>query len=122
MPELNDSLQILHCSNNHLTYLPEINYSLQYLYCYSNLLTSFLSFNDKNLNQTEINRINNIIQRLYSAKSLFWCLKYKQKFRDWLWVRVRLPKIEQMYHPSKLNKLLNTDMSEEELDNVLSNW
>jgi len=53
---------------------------------------------------------------------LFWSLKYKQKFRNWLWIRVRLPKIEMLYHPSKLNELLNADNSEEELDNVLVNW
>jgi hypothetical protein len=54
---------------------------------------------------------------------LFWSLKYKQKFRDWLWLRVRLPKIEMLYHPSKLNELLSaSDMNDEELDNVIGAW
>jgi hypothetical protein len=73
--------------------------------------------------QEDRNRINNAFQRLYRFKLLFWSLKYKQRFRDWLWLRVRMPKIEMLYHPSKLNELLNaSDMNEEELDNVIGAW
>ena len=31
---------------------------------------------------------------LKKFKFTFYCLKFKQKFRDWLWIRVRLPKIQ----------------------------
>jgi hypothetical protein len=79
-------------------------------------------FNDWLNEEEDKNRLNNAIQCLHRFKLLFWSLKYKAQLRHWLWVRVRLPKIEKTYHPSKLNELLNADMSEEELDNVLINW
>jgi len=70
------------------------------------------------------NKINKSFQCLEHFKMLFYCLKYKAKFRKWLWLKVRLPKIEKMYHPSKFNELLDTseDLTEEELDDVLTHW
>ncbi len=68
-------------------------------------------------------RFNNATECLYRCKLLFWSLKFKTKFRDWLWLKVRLPKIEKAYHPNKLNELLNVeDMNDEELDNAIGNW
>ena len=144
LPKLNNSLQELHCSNNQLTRLPELNDSLKELYCYNNQLTILPKLNDSlkqldcshnpltsfmlehsgYLNNERKNKLNNKIQCLYRFKMLFWSLTFKTKFRDWLWMKVRLPKIEQRYHPSELNKLLNDmdDITEEELDNVLINW
>ena len=120
--KLNNSLETLNCSYNQLTSLPELNNALVILVCDDNSFPSFISIDRWHLNQEKKTRINNEFQRLYRFKLLFWSLKYKSKFRDWLWIRVRLPKIEKTYHPSKLNELLNSDMSEEELDNVLVNW
>ena len=64
------------------------------------------------------------IKCIEDFKYLFWSLKFKKKFRDWLWLKVRLPKIENMYHPSKLNNMLDTkdDITENELDNLISSW
>lgn len=57
------------------------------------------------------------------VKHLFWSLKYKQKFRDILWKKIRLPKIEKHYHPDNLKELLiDVGENEEELDNALSVW
>ncbi len=81
-----------------------------------------MSIQGGRLTQEKINIINKKFDCLHRFKSLFWSLKYKAKLRDWLWVKVKLPKIEKTYHPSKLNELLNADMSEEEFDNVISNW
>jgi hypothetical protein len=69
-------------------------------------------------------RLNDIISCLYRFQFLFWCLKLKKQFRDWLWLKVRLPKIEKTYHPTKLNELLfeKDDIDEEELDNIITNW
>ena len=65
-----------------------------------------------------------MIKCMYRFKLLFWSLKFKTQFRNWLWEKVRLPKIEKMYHPNNLNELLNEkgDMTTEELDNVIRNW
>ena len=122
LPKLNNSLIELDCSNNQLTSLPELNNALTYLVCNDNSFEIHHLYQYRYLNQEDKNRINNEFECLYRFKLLFWSLKYKAQFRHWLWVRVRLPKIEKTYHPSKLNELLNTDMSEEELDNVLINW
>ena len=123
LPKLNYSLQYLDCNHNKLICLPELNNNLQYLYCNNNLFTKIISIQPGMLTQDEKNKINNVFQCLHRFKLLFWSLKYKAQFRHWLWVRVRLPKIEMLYHPSKLNELLNaSDMSEEELDSVLVNW
>jgi len=124
LSKLNDSLQELWCYNNQLTSLPELNHSLQRLYCSNNSLPLLLEQN-KHLNHEKRNKINYIVECLYRFKFLFWSLKCKQKFRDWLWLKVRLPKIENMYHPSKLYTLLhdkNDDITEEELDRVISAW
>jgi len=53
----------------------------------------------------------------------FYCLKYKTKLRNWLWVKICLPKIEKIYHPNNLNELLHTrnNMTEEEFDNKITN-
>jgi hypothetical protein len=55
---------------------------------------------------------------------MFYCIKYKTKLRDWLWVKVRLPKIERFYHPNNLNELLHAGehMTEEELYQVICSW
>jgi hypothetical protein len=123
LPELNQSLQILWCNNNQLTFLPELKHNLRELYCNNNILP-VLIFNQQLLNQEQRNNINNAFQCIKQFKMMYYCLKYKAKLRDWLWLKVRLPKIERLYHPNNLNKLLNTGehMTEEELDDVLSNW
>ena len=122
LPKLNDSLQELVCDNNQLTSLPKLNDSLKVLYCNNNKF--IIEYSGHLPNQTK-NEINLIFRCLYRCKLLFWSLKFKQKFRDWLWLKVRLPKIENRYHPSKLNELLhdkNDDITEEELDRVISAW
>lgn len=47
------------------------------------------------------------------------CLKYKKQFRDWLWIKVRLPRIEQKYHPDNLLKLLELCDDETNLDDLI---
>ena len=122
--ELNNELIYLNCSNNQLTNLPELNNNLRELHCYNNSLLDILQIHYIYLNKKINIMIKNSFQRLYRFKFLFWSLKYKTKLRDWLWVRVRLPKIEKMYHPSKLNELLNErdNITDEELDNLISTW
>ena len=45
----------------------------------------------------------NILKR---AKFTYYCLKFKHKFRSWLWEKVRKPKIEAKYHPKNMEKLI----------------
>ena len=50
---------------------------------------------------------------------LYYSLKFKNQFRNWLWEKVRKPKIEQKYHPNYLIQKLNENT---DLDIVLINW
>ena len=54
----------------------------------------------------------------------YYSLKFKKKFRDWLWVKVREPKIQEYYTPQNLIKLLKgvDDDDEEQINIVLNNW
>ena len=61
----------------------------------------------------------NIKQRLQTWNNFryfYYCLKFKKRFRDWLWVKIREPKIRIKYsHAHLLEHLRDTDL--EELDN-----
>jgi hypothetical protein len=56
---------------------------------------------------------------LNKFRYLYYSLKFKKRFRDWLWVRIREPKIRERYSYDYLVKNLheNTD-----LDELLENW
>ncbi len=59
---------------------------------------------------------------LHRFKHTYYCLKYKQKFRDWLWVRVRLPKIMHNYSPDSLYKIIENCNTDNKLFDALDNW
>jgi len=68
--------------------------------------------------------MNIIIQSLKRIKFNIMCRKYKQKFCDWLWVKVRLPMTERKYHYGELIKLLGEidENDEETFGNTLESW
>jgi Leucine-rich repeat (LRR) protein len=144
LPPLNENLESLYCYTNKLTVLPGLNSNLDILDCCDNKLVS-LPFLPPNLSifQYMDNPIHdhvmylneghhhhhnqNIIQiarLLYNFKHLFYSLKFKRQFRDWLWVKVREPKIQEHYSPENLKKLLSgiDEDDFEELDEALNNW
>ena len=55
-------------------------------------------------------------------RELFYHLKFKQRFRDWLWKKVRLPKIERMNHPDRLRDALESADPEDDLVNVVETF
>jgi Leucine-rich repeat (LRR) protein len=121
LPQLNENLEYLYCEYNKLTSLPPLNINLQVLYCHNNKLPKIL--NDDNANITENKRklINNIAKCRYRIM----CLKYRELFRRWLWVKVRQPKIQEHYHPDKLKEILDKlgeDCDENELDEAIDRW
>jgi len=131
---LNKNLEILYCSNNRLTSL-HLNKNLQELYCSNNQLTCLsceyrLTLN-KNLqihysnnpiyeiiNSDEIDIINRKIQILNDFRYLYYCLKFKKRFRDWLWVRIREPKIRTRYS----HDYLVEHLQDNDLDEFLEKW
>ena len=123
LPELNNSLQELNCSNNKLTVLPELNHSLLYLYCDKNQLPHKL-IHSGNLTSERQTEINNTIRLLQKVKFTIMCLKYKQHFRDWLWIRVKEPAIKMKYHPNNLQELLKDVDENDEVafHDTINNW
>jgi hypothetical protein len=54
---------------------------------------------------------------LHKFREFYYHLKFKKQFRDWLWLRVREPKIKILYHYDHLS-----DLNEEnDLDLYLEN-
>jgi Leucine-rich repeat (LRR) protein len=132
LPPLNEKLEKLYCSNNKLTSLPPLNENLEILSCFNNNLICLPSFNNnlkilfctvnpiwEIIKNNNFNIIKIKVQILNNFRYLYYSLKFKKRFRDWLWVRVREPKIRKKYHPNYLIENLheNTD-----LDEVLQNW
>ena len=132
LPILNHSLQNLYCENNQLTFLPILNQSLKQLVCDPHLLNEFpdlmkimrRSHKPILLNENKKNDLNKFYQFVHRFRSLFYYLKFKEKLRNWLWLKVRLPKTERMYHPDKLKELFDDreDISDNEFHETIENW
>jgi Leucine-rich repeat (LRR) protein len=113
LPTLPQNLKELYCSNNNLTSLPTLPQKLQYLYFSNNPICEIL---DDNKSLIEIKQK---IQILNNFRYLWYCLKFKKYFRKWLWVKIREPKIQQIYDPIYLIENLK---EEDDLELVLNNW
>jgi hypothetical protein len=101
------------------------------LYCHHNRLTS-LHLNEKletiGYNKNPIHEIINSdvieiikqkMQVLDNFRYLYYCLKFKRKLRDLLWVKIREPKIRLKYSHDYLVEHLH---EETDLDELLNNW
>ena len=71
----------------------------------------------------DMNTIKQNIKILNRFRFLYYSLKFKNKFRHWLWQKVREPKIQKQYHPSRLLELLKDkdidDIDEEKFNSSL---
>jgi Leucine-rich repeat (LRR) protein len=123
LPNLPSTLTKLLCCNNQLTQLPILPPTLIHLDCQNNLLPFDHHIYETNITKyiIEMRNKNNISIRF---KELFYALKYKKRFRDLLWVRIREPKIRNKYHPDNLIKLLEDreKLTLDELDELDYNW
>ena len=127
---LNDKLETLACSFNQLTSL-RLNENLHTLYCYSNNLIYLhlnkklksIDYNDNPIyeiiNSNDKDIINQKLRVLNQFRYLYYSLKYKKQLRDWLWVKIREPKIREKYSHDYLLKNLQEDT---DLDVLLDNW
>jgi Leucine-rich repeat (LRR) protein len=124
LPILNPDLRELHCSNNQLTFLLPLNPNLLWLYIVKNPIYDIIvgSKLPSDVLLMEITR--NRIQTLYNLKYLYYSLKFKHRLREWLWVKVREPKIQEYYSPANLQKLLSgiDEQDFERFDAALSSW
>jgi Leucine-rich repeat (LRR) protein len=119
LPILNENLVCLSCGINKLTYLPSLNEKLKYIFFDNNIVHEIINNNSYIMNYNYITIIKEKIKILNNFRYLYYCLKFKKQFRDWLWKKIREPKIIKKYHPCHLIKNLNIDT---DLDNFLNNW
>lgn len=121
LPRLPYKLKILYCNHNKLTSLPDLPVSLRDLNCSYNNFPDWLA--DNTYTENSVYLIHKI-QALKRFKWLYYLLKFKKQLRDWLWVRVREPKIRDKYHPNNLMKILEEtgELDLKELDILMDQW
>ncbi len=117
MPELHTLL----CANNHLNFFPDLP-KLDFLNCSSNPVSDIFPNNEYSIQIKNNDTLLEPLRILNRFRELYFTLKFKHHFRDWLWEYVRKPKIESMYHPSKLNELLLNCNHLDNLDEILEKW
>jgi len=90
------------------------------LICDNNYLPVKLIYKNE-LTDSKRNELNQYITCLERFKELYQSLKFKRQFRDWLWIKVRLPRIQNQFHPDNLEEML-CNIDEEDLDETLNKW
>ena len=127
---LPQNLKALYCYNNKLTSLQTLPQNLNILYCSNNKLTSLilpenleeLYFHNNPIYEIVINnnliKIKQNIQIFNNFRYLYYCLKFKNHFRKWLWEKVREPKIKKLYDPNYLVE----NLGDKDLEIVLYDW
>ena len=69
-----------------------------------------------------INTIKQNLKILNKFRFLYYSLKFKNKFRYWLWKKVREPKIQKQFHPSRLLELLKDHDINDVDEETFTNW
>jgi hypothetical protein len=118
LPELPKNLKKIRCDHNKLIMLPDLPENLESIYFLYNKIYE-LTYEILGDNMHNTIKLKKFIKLLNSLRTIYYSLKFKNQFRDWLWIRVRKPKIEEMFHPKHLMERLNEDT---DLDTVLNNW
>jgi len=113
---LNEKIEILHCQFNKLTILPIFDEKLIICFYYRNPICEIINPYDKIINCKQINQK---LRLLNQFRYLYYCLKFKKRFRDLLWVKIREPKIRERYSHHYLVEHLHEDT---DLDDLLDNW
>lgn len=107
-------LKELFCDHNKLTTIPVLP-NLEQISYHANPIYDILIENEENKYDINIFHKNNV--RLNNFRHMFYSLKYKKRLIKWLWGKSRNARMEQMYHPSNLIKLMETSENwEEETD------
>jgi Leucine-rich repeat (LRR) protein len=114
LPVLNEKLEYLECSENQLYYLPNPNTNLRAMYFHDNPIYEIIKYDD------ELSTTKQKIKILNDFRESYYCLKFKKRLRDWLWIRIREPRIRERFHPRYL--LENLCDEETDLDEVLDHW
>ncbi len=136
LPPLNKKLSHLNCCVNELTWLPVINNELISLDCFGNKLYYLPNLNkistiilgdnplvypfpnDFGLYNSHNFNLNKSVQIVNNFRFTYYALRFKLKFKKWLWEKVREPKIMKQFHPDYLTALKDND----DLEEFLEEW
>lgn len=116
LPTLPPYLFSLSCEYNPIETLPELPLSIAKLEIEHTIIY------DKILMTDNIYEIREIVNKIHRFRVTYYTLKFKQRFRDLLWLKVRLPKIERVNHPDLLRDALMGLDSEEELEELVDTF
>jgi hypothetical protein len=97
------SLSELYCDNNRLSSLPLLPDTIRRLDYSNNPIYSIIT-------ETEINIINIKQQIINKFRYLYYCLKFRTRLRNMLWIKIREPKIQKKYNPRHLLDMLNDNV------------
>lgn len=136
LPFLPQNLRVLLCDKNRLETLPTLPPQLIHLSCEYNPLKTLpelprsiaklelehTGIYDEILMTDNPYEIREIVNKIHRFRVAYYTLKFKQRFRDLLWLKVRLPKIERANHPDLLRESVEGVGSEEELEEVVENF
>lgn len=114
IPKLPNTLKNLSCQNNPLECLPILPTELLELHCYNNLYIDLLNPFIYNFSKIRIH-----YKKLYKFRHFYYSLRFKRQFRDWLYMKVREPRIIKQFHPQYL---LDNLTEKDDLELVLTNW
>lgn len=144
LPQLPSNLQQLMCSRCNLSRIPRMPNTMIFLHIWKNPVAMMeniplsLVGNSKTMQTTPIFQLLTPIElqgthtlpslelfevwrqnlrKLNRFRELYYTLKYKARFWDWLWIKVRLPRIERAHHPDRLRaRLAEAEREGEEAD------
>jgi Leucine-rich repeat (LRR) protein len=120
LPELPDSLTELICYENELTSIPCLGPNVEEIDFQDNPIYDVIHdaarcdeydaheyYNDDGVNPTKRNMIIHTVRIIHNFRKMYYLNKFKGKFRDLLWVKIREPQIREQYAPYKILNLLN---------------
>ena len=102
IPQLNDAIIGVNCGNNNLTSFPVINANLIHISYHNNPIVHLVAIDNHRQGWLPTRQIR-AMQRF---RTVFYTLKFKAKFRAWLWTTVRERQARERYSPENLNAFL----------------
>jgi hypothetical protein len=129
LPPFKLNLDIVNCSHNQLIELPN-TYYISELYCDDNNIQYIPQLNplitDLSIKNNPIDdfpyeneyELIYILNILYNFKTFYGKEKIKAFIMNYVWTKIREPKIREQYSPANLEKLLNEHKDEDLLDTL----
>jgi Leucine-rich repeat (LRR) protein len=117
LPILPKTLKFLNCGENEIEYLPPLPEELGY-FNVTNIPLFDMLYHNYNVFGNHDETMKKRIELLNNCRNMIYAIKFKNQFREWLWVKVREPKIKEKYHHKHLLEL----KEEDDLDLFLEKW